>query len=306
MLAKEWRDARWKLALGVLAFLAVALIAPRPYENILASVERDIRAMRTDMQSPEKYILPGDDEREPEKVREQMRTDLREMQEPGYPVKVAGWEVRGVQGVGNYGVLVPLAGLLGVALVSGEVSRGSILLLLSRPISRNRVLLVKYCVCAACLFVVALVGAVGVILSAYAHGYPSEAVDIGGIAVSAALIWLGSLFVLGVALLASVIFGDVIRTLIATVAALYLILTGPDLARTVVEWFFWTNSDYDTPWQEIEAWQAAFGSWRLSNYWGGISPYLVETSPAQSFLVCLVTAAVPLLIALWLFRRKAY
>jgi len=189
MIAKEWRDARWKLVLGTVAFLVVALVAPWSYEQIQASVERDVSTQK----------------------------DVEFMREPGYPAGLAGGELEQLQRHANHAILVPLAGLLGVALVSAEVSQGSIFLLLSRPLGRRRMLLTKYTVCAACLFAVAMVGTVGMILSGLAHGYPPEAVNVGRIFAAAALFWLGSLFVLGVSLLASVIFGNVILTILAAV-----------------------------------------------------------------------------------------
>ena len=309
MLAKEWRDARWKFAIGVLAFLVIVAVAPRTSERIRYDTEQEIKMIQREVASPNFGRVPPGTPKEmrpPENYEEQLRNDIQRMHRPEYLAKAAGWEIRDVQAFGNYAVLVPLAGLLGVALVSGEVSRNSVFLLLSRPISRGRILLIKYSVCAACLFAVALVGAVGMILSAYAHGYPPEAVDVGEVFGSAALIWLGSLFVLGVALLASVIFGDVIRTLIATVATMYLVLSGPDLVRGAIQAFFWANSDYDQSFREEMAWVRLFENFRLSNYWGGFDAYTGNTVMAQSFLVCLLTAIPPLLLALWLFQKRAY
>jgi ABC-2 type transport system permease protein len=311
MIAKEWRDARWKLALGALAFLIIVVAAPRSYERILTSVEADIRSMEREVQRPVR-LDPTAGPRDVENFERQMREDLERMREPGYPAKSAGWELQEVQRVGNYAILIPLAGLLGVTLVSAEVGQGSIYLLLSMPLGRRRMLLTKYAVCAACLLAVALVGAVGLIVSAFAHSYPSGALPFGPIFASAALIWLGSLFVLGVSLLASVIFRVVLPTILAAAATLYLVHVGPDVVRSVVEMIFWTNSDYMRPSREINAWYNAFETWRLSSYWGGAYPSYPFGGPGgpvtmtRSFLVCLVTAVPPLLLALWVFRRKAY
>lgn len=175
-------------------------------------------------------------------------------------------------------------------------------MLLSKPMSRSRILLTKYAVGAACLLVAALLGGVGMIVSAYARGYPPEAVDLGWIAGSAGLIWLGSLFVLGIALLASVIFRDAIRTLIATAITLYLFFSIPEILRIPLELFFWTDS-YEQNWRLVEEWYESFQVFRLYDYWaiGG-----EQASPLISVIVCVVTAAVPLLAALGLFRRKAY
>ncbi len=65
MIAKEWRDDSWKLFLGAVAFLVVAVVAPWSYEQILASVERDVSTQR----------------------------DVEFMREPGYPARLAGGEL---------------------------------------------------------------------------------------------------------------------------------------------------------------------------------------------------------------------
>lgn len=304
MIAKERRDARWKLLIGALVLLTIVTVFPRPYEMGVADTERQTRELERELQRPVR-LAPPETPADVERFKEQMREDVEKMKQPGYPVKAAGWELQEVQRLGNYAVLVPLAGLLGVALVSGEVGQGSVYLLLSKPVSRRRMLLTKYSVGAAGLFAVALVGAAGVVLSAYARGYPSEAVPALRVFGAAALMWLGSLFVLGVALVASVVFRNVISTILATIATVYLVHAGPDLVRSVIEGIFWTNSDYMRPFREINAWQNAFEAWRLSTYWGGFSPHAINGTTTQSFLVCLLTAAPPLLLALWLFRRKA-
>ena len=310
MIAKEWRDARWKLVLGVFAFLLVAAVAPRPYDRVLAGVEKEMRMMEREVQRPVK-LPPTEGSGEIERFERQMLQNLQNMREPGYPAKVAGWELQEVQRVADYAVLIPLAGLFGVVMVSPEVGQGSIYLLLSKPLSRGRIVLTKYAVSAASLFAVALFGAVGIVVAALAHGYPIETIPAGPIFASAVLIWLGSLFVLGVSLLASTIFKGIIPTILAAAAIVYLAHIGPDLVRSVIEGVFWTNSDYMRPWREMEAWHNAFETWRLSGYWGG--PYPVypfddirTVTMTRSFLVCLVTAVPPPLLALWLFRRKAY
>lgn len=114
------------------------------------------------------------------------------------------------------------------------------------------------------------------------------------------------MFVLGVALIASVIFRDVVRTLVATAAAMFVILSGPDLIRALVEWLVWGDRIYRMDPPDLPRWYETFDYFRLSNYWTGFQPYSGETMIAQSILVCVVTAMVALLLALWLFRRKAY
>ena len=58
MIAKEWRDARCKLLLGVLAFL-VLVPTIRSYEAIREDVEFQIGMMRGDLQSPGRALGPA-------------------------------------------------------------------------------------------------------------------------------------------------------------------------------------------------------------------------------------------------------
>ena len=76
--------------------------------------------------------------------------------------------------------------------------------------------------------------------------------------------------------------------------------------QSTIESIFWTNSDYAQTWPERIAWTDAFDRWRLSNYWGGYYNLDREATMVQSFFVCLIAAVPPLLLAMWLFRRKVY
>lgn len=325
MLAKEWWEARWKFVLAAVVFLVVAVLAPRSFDKIKADIQQEIKWVQNEELNDYGFYSeeisgmgPGVEpmrEEISEKERRQFEREnerhIERISKPGYAVKSAKWEVASVQQFANFGILLPLAGLLGVALVSGEVSRGSILLLLSRPMSRDQMLLTKYAVGVVCLFVVALLGGLGMILSAYARGYPPDAVAIGWMMGSAALIWLGSLFVLGVALLASVIFKDVLRTLIATAVAVYLSISIPEILRIPLELIFWTDGYGTRSWQKVEEWYAWFDIFRLPNYWSISNPYggpfpNQQVDPWISVVVCIITAAIPLLAAIWLFRRKTY
>ena len=305
MIAKEWRDARWKLLLGLLAFL---LLVPtiRSYEAIQRDVEFQIDMMQRDLRSPEKMVGPTAGEREQERFVNSMRRDITNMQSPEYVRDMARWELRDTATWRNLLVIVPLAGLFGIGLVSGEVGRGSIFLLLARPVGRTRTLLTKYAVCAACLFVVAAVGGVSVVLVAYARGYPPESVSATRILVTTVLTYLGSLFVLGVSLMASVIFRDVLRTLLATVAALFVILAGPDLLRSLVQWIVWGDRFYMMEWNRLPGWYRAFDRFRLFDYWIGVEPFSGNVMVVRSVAVCTITSAAALLLALCIFRRKTF
>ncbi len=317
MIAKEWRDARWKLLIALAAILVIVFVLPRSYEQIQADTRREIERLQRDVESPDAAFLPPDMPPEVraqesyyvDDMRDSMRSQIEDMRTPGYLEQAARWEIQGIS-MGANVVLVPLAGLLGVALVSGEVGRGTIFLLLSRPISRRRTLLTKYSICAVVLFAAALIGAVGAIISGHAHGYPAGSLSAPGILALAGLFWLGTLFVLGVALLASVLFGDAIKSTIAALAALYAIYSVPDLVRTALfELRYRANGDYERGFSATEDWYQTFERYRLINYWTADdlrTGEVVFSQAAQNSLVCLVAAAVPLLVALWLFRRKAY
>ncbi len=304
MISKEWRDTRWKFLLGVVAFL-VLLPTVRSYEAIRGDVEYQLKMTQRELRSSEDFAGPMG-ERERERYLADMRDSVREMRSPGYVEDVARWELLDLGIVRNLVVIVPLAGLLGIGLIAGEVGRGSISLLLSKPVGRTRMLVTKYFVCVACLFVAAVVGGTSVILAAYARGYPPESVDVAGIVSSTALTWLGSLFVLGVALVASVIFRDVLKTLLATVATMFVILAGPDLLRAFMEWVLWGEGVYPMDRREYQSWYETFDYFRLYDYWIGVQPYSGELMVARSLLVCVVTAAAAFLLALWMFRRKTY
>lgn len=297
MIAKEWRDARWKLLLGVVAFL-VLLPTVRSYEAIREDVQ-----MQEDLRTPERAIGPAGEQ---ERFVNGMRRDVQDMRSPEYIEDMARWELRDLSTGRNLLVLVPLAGLFGIGLISGEVGRGSIFLLLARPVGRTRTLLTKYAVCAACLLIVAAVGGVSIILTASARGYPAESVEVTKILTTTALTYLGSLFTLGVALIASVIFRDVLRTLVATVAAMFVILAGPDLLRALIEWITWGDRLYMMEPFRYPDWYRTFDYLRLYDYWIGVRPFSNEMMVARSAVVCAVTAAAALLVALWMFRRKTF
>lgn len=318
MIAKEWRDARWKFLIGALAFLVLVSYAPRPYERILTDVAQEIKMTKRDLKSPDLFQVPpgelpgmGPEQGySKEQMRKDMRNQIERMKSSAYPVEMARSEIIGIHQAGGYTFMVALAGLLGVALVSGEVSRGTIFLLLSKPLSRTRMLLTKYSICGAVLLMVSLAGGIGAILSAYAHGYPSGSLGAGTLLASSLLFWLGSLFVLGVALLASVIFRDVIRSIIAAALSLYLVFSAPDLLRGMLEAWLWRERDNPPNDRVMNDLYDYFERFRLFNYWSAGNPYTGEWAggwvAAQNALVCLIAAAVPLLIALWIFRRKTY
>ncbi len=174
-------------------------------------------------------------------------------------------------------ILAVLAAVLGAGLIAGEVSKGTIFLLLGKSISRERVLLTKYVVSALILFAVTVLSSVALIITAAIAGYSQQ---LGGIMISTVLLWLGVLFVLGLALLFSVLFKDVLRPLLCTLVITIL---------AIIPGFF-----------------PNWGAWSLLGYWSSQAAYLGQSFPTKELIICLVAAALPLFLALILFRRQAY
>ena len=178
-------------------------------------------------------------------------------------------------------ILGGLAGFLGGGLIASEVSKGTIFFLLSKHISRSRVFLLKYGVAAGLQLGICLLSAFCLLLAGALAGHPQ---DIFGLAASALLIWLGTLFVLGVAALFSVLFDDLLKSV--GLALLVAVVVGiPGLVATLLpEW----------------------ANWSLPNYWFSLAAFQGTGFPAKELAVCLVAAVVPVAIALSIFKRKAY
>lgn len=174
-------------------------------------------------------------------------------------------------------VMMLLAVILGAGLIAGETGKGTIFLLLSRPVSRDRVLLTKYGISALILLAVLLFGDVVLLIAAAVQGHPQP---IGGLLICSLLFWLGMLFVLGLATLFSVIFSDVLRPLGLTLV-IVLLAALPGF---------------------IPGWQ----DWSLPAYWTSLPAYLGAEFPLKQLIVALIAAALPLAIALPLFRRQQY
>lgn len=258
MIAKEWRDARWKFAVAtVLVVLLSSYLTP--YEELVRMAESQF--------DPEQMALD---------------------------------EMWGFYNVGGLVILGSLALLLGGTLVAGETGGGTILLLLSRPISRSKVLLTKYAVCAATLLVSAVLGGVLLVCVATLRGYPLENVSLTGILLLGLMMWLVSLFVLGVALLMSVLFRSLISSLGITALILLLFFTFPENILNVISFFDYRLVSYNQQWYEFSS-KLAPGRYL-------IAPGVFEGKAlgATKFLYWAIAAAVPLLAALWVFRRRSY
>ncbi len=176
-------------------------------------------------------------------------------------------------------ILAILAAVLGASLIASEVNKGTIFFLLSKPVSRDRVLLTKYMVSALILLGVMLLSGVAILVAAAIVGHPQ---NVGGLLISPLLLWLGLLFVLGLALLFSVMFHDVLRPLIFSLL-LTLLFSVPGLIPNTT-----------------------FSNWNLTLYWSNFTAYQGTMFPLKALIICLVAAIVPVALAIPLFRKQAY
>ncbi len=174
-------------------------------------------------------------------------------------------------------IMVVMAIVLGSGLIAGEVNKGTIFFLLGKPISRERVMLIKYAVSALLLLAISVVCAAALIVTAAIAGHPQ---NIGGVVISSLLLWVGVLFGLGLALMFSALFKDPLWPLICALVITLL---------TIIPSF-------------IPNW----GAWNLIGYWSNQAVYLGQGFPAKEFAICFVAAVIPLILALALFHRRAY
>ncbi len=282
MVAKEWRDARWKLAVAMV-FTLLLVPTLTPYEEIVRMANNFVTEMPDGTQIPESQRLSTD------------------------PARYAVQDMASLYGVGGVAISLPLAVLLGVGLVSGEVGNGTILLLLSKPVGRTRALLAKYAVCAGALLVASAFGALLLTVGAATSGYPFEQFSFPGVALSVLLLWLGTLFVLGIALLASVVFRNLVVSVAIAVLALYVILSAfPQFLLSLFYEYQVRFTDVRPGMERPGFTETIIQNLDLVQYWTSERMFIGEGLAATSFLACLIAAMTPLLLALWVFRRKAY
>jgi ABC-type transport system involved in multi-copper enzyme maturation permease subunit len=277
MIAKELTNIWWMLALGVLIFLPVLLSGPTPYAQLVGIAKDDNRFL----------TLP---------VPSMFEQDTGV---PKDPVLFAAEEMALFFGAVGKTFLMPLAAVLGIGLVSAEAGRSTIFFLLSKPVSRERVLLTKWFAGAALLMIVAFFGT-AFIASVAAKGYPLHVLSIKGVALSVLLLWSGSLAVFGLALAVSVLLRNVVWSAVVL------------LSLFVVTWVlsnflygFWMNYFLD----DRESLRLSAGIVQkaiIPYYWSSKDLYLGESFAFVNFTVCLFVAALTLLAALWAFRRRAY
>ena len=265
MISKEWQDARWKLAIGAVLVLAMGVLIP------------------LDTLFPHPYSLFG----EPDNVVAPPATE-----DAGY-LEYLLWSQWFTEASGNL-VLMLLAAVLGAGLISDEVNRGTIFLLLNRPVGRGRVLLTKYTVGAGALLIITLLGSAAQLVVAGALGYPQHT---GGVLVSAVLMWLGLLFVLGTSLLLSVILDSALLAVVGTFLVWVVTSVAPAFAAQQATVLLSTQDG---------SLVRVFDGLALSPYWTSLAAYSGDSFPTLQLLVSSVTAGMPLLAALWIFCRKAY
>jgi hypothetical protein len=110
---------------------------------------------------------------------------------------------------------------------------------------------------------------------------------VGGVVNSVALLWLGALFMLGVTLIYSVLIPNAFAAGILGFFTVYLISIAP-LFR------------HQNP--------ALLGgqAWSLVSYWSSLGIYAGVAGLFPALVIACVAALIPLPVALWLFRQRAY
>lgn len=187
--------------------------------------------------------------------------------------------------------LVGLGGVvLGANLIANEISSGSIYVLLSRPISRTRALLTKYGVAAACsLILCAIFGCFAIIVGAW-QGIAGP--PLGGFLLSIVLMWLGMLFVMGVTLLYSMLVPQALAAGVLGFFTAYFMNIVPVIHAST---FTALHPRY------------LLGlDWSLVSYWSDLGIYSGSASPLKALVVAGLAAVIPAVVALVLFRRKAF
>ncbi len=306
MVGKEIRSASWKFGLVALLVLVALTQNPTPYETIVeyADIEREFM------------------QEELERMRERglSEREIEEMYGPSISPEDRSLEELSRAYVSDGATaMVLLAGLLGVGLVSSEVGGGTILALLSRPVSRTRLFLTKYIVCAAFLLAASVFGAVALFSVAWLRDYPFGEITWAGVVLAVFLMWLVSLFILGTALLVSTLTRNAMQSLIGTAVVVFLLLTFPTLIITFADIFLWNDLYYEDGFGQFGRLYEVVQILTLNNYWpdpgyfwpGGedymLGPYpLSDGSKILDFVVCFFAAVIPLLTSLWLFDRKKF
>jgi ABC-type transport system involved in multi-copper enzyme maturation permease subunit len=187
-------------------------------------------------------------------------------------------------------LLVGVCGaVFGAGLIASETSSGSIFVLLSRPLSRTRIFLTKYGMAAALsLLLCALFGAVGLAVGAW-QGVAGP--PLGGWLLSVILLWLAMLFVVGLALLYSVLVPNALAAGVLAFFTAYLLVIVPVIHTGTQPHVHYLLGGPD---------------WQVATYWSSLGIYAGVDSPVKSLLIALIAALIPVALALALFVRKAF
>jgi len=252
MITKELIDARWKVIIGAVLGVCLVLVSAFTYDLIASALTSEQK------QSISNAAGNG---------------ILERLTNYG----IFAWS-QTYSPTNNTGViLIIVAALIGASLIAGEVSKGTIFLLLSRPLSREQIVLTKFGVGAALMLGMNVLVSVVLAIASSITGHPQ---NLGGIAISALLFWLGTVFVLGVAAVFSVVFSDVLRPL-ALAAGVLILLSLPA---------FFPHG----------------GDWVLPTYWSSLPAFLGQEFPLKALVISLIAAAVPVVLAVPLFKRQQY
>lgn len=275
---KELRNVWWMFAIGVLIFLPVLVSGPTPYAQLveISKMENNFLAIQVPSIHEQDTEIPKD------------------------PVLFAAEEMALFFGAVGKTFLIPLAAVLGIGLISAEAGRNTIFFVLSKPVGRDRILLTKWAVGAVALLAVSAFFGTAFVASAAAKGYPLDPLSVTGIVLSILLLWLGSLSIFGLTLAVSALLRNVVWSAIAVLSLLVVAW-----AFSSFLYGFWMNYFLD----DRESLRLSAGVVQkaiIPYYWSSKDLYLGNSFVPVNFVVCLSAAALTLLAALWVFRRRAF
>jgi ABC-type transport system involved in multi-copper enzyme maturation permease subunit len=182
------------------------------------------------------------------------------------------------------------AAVFGAGLIASETSSGSIFVLLSRPYSRTRILLIKDGVAAGLsLLLCTLFGAVGLGVGAW-QGVAAP--PLSGWVLSVLLMWLAMLCVIGLAMLYSVLVPSAFAAGVMGFFTLYILDIAPIMFHSGT--------------QPHVHYLLGGPPWELDTFWSSLGIYAGLDSPVKALLVAGLAALVPVALALVVFVRKAF
>jgi len=182
---KELRENRWKYVVGAAVLIAVALAVALLFDFVREMLENLLGG-------PGTGVLPPALDR------------IIQAQFSNYFIYAwINW-----YGKNLYQVLAILAIVLGMGLVAAESTNKTLSFLLTRPVSRRRVLVVKLGVGAAALAVIIAVSSLTVVLASQLTGHQ---VPVGRFMLGTLGAWAGATLIFTVAALMSVLFSDQVK-----------------------------------------------------------------------------------------------